>query len=380
LALFAVVAVVVVAVFWNARGALAPFAVGLVLAYILVPLVDRVQRAMPPFLRRARQSRLLAVLVVYVAAGAVLVMVAAAIVPPVVHQAGELVASLPEAVGRLQAAIDEAALTYERALGRVLGESSPEALGPVLKALSPDELLADATGALVQAVRSALQATFRALSGTVSWLLAFVNVPFWMVYLVNDNQRLLGGATALVPAGLKGDVIALATIADTVLAAYIRGQLIIALFLGSLAALTMALLGVPYALLLGVATGILGLIPFLGSILGALVAAVVALSVSGSLAVKAVLAYVIVQQVDNFLITPRTHAEAVALHPAVIMVVLSTAGALLGPVGLLVAVPVTAMARDVVHYSYLRLGASGVPPAAALATVGYEAPAALGAP
>jgi predicted PurR-regulated permease PerM len=178
---------------------------------------------------------------------------------------------------------------------------------------------------------------------------------------------------------MRGDAHALTTIVDRVMAAYIRGQLIIALALGTLSAIALSLLGVPYALLLGVATGVLGMVPFLGAIIAAILAFVVALTESGSTAFKALFAYIVVQQIDNFFITPRTQADAVALHPAVIMIVLVVGQALVGPIGLLVAVPVTAILRDIVHYTYLRVGSDGLAPHDALAEVGYELPPELAA-
>lgn len=371
LALFAVVATLIGLALWRARIALAPFAVGLVLAYILVPLVDRVQRRLPGRLGRAPQSRMLAVLLVYVAVGTAVTLVAAAIVPAAIQQAGELIVSLPTVLVRVQGLLKEAVTSYESGLTRLLGDAPPDSLGPLLEQLAPEEVVADVAGALLTAARAGAEAALRAVSGTLTWMLAFVVIPFWMVYLVSDNQRLLKGATDLVPSPLRGDVQSLATIVDSILSAYIRGQLIIAVFLGSLATVAMALIGAPYALLIGFATGVLGLIPFLGAILGAVVAVVVALTVSVPLAVKALLAYVVVQQIDNFLITPRTHSEAVSLHPAVIMVVLAAGGALLGPVGLLVAVPVAAILRDSIHYVYLRIGSGALSFQEALTTVGY---------
>jgi predicted PurR-regulated permease PerM len=320
-----------------------------------------------------------AVVIVYLAAFVFVAAALTALIPPIVEQAVELLASAPDVLVQAEHVVIESIQSYEVTLERLIGAARLRALTDILAGLAGGEFMGKIAAAGVDAAQATVGTFVRAITGTVSWILGFIVIPFWMVYVMTDAERLQTGTKGLVPANLRGDAHALVTIVDRVLSAYIRGQLIIAIALGTLSAIALALLGVPYALLLGVATGILGMIPFLGAIIAAVLAFVVALTDSPSTAVKALVAYLAVQQVDNFFITPRTQSGAVALHPAVIMLVLVVAQALIGPIGLLIAVPLTAILRDTVHYTYLRLGSDGMPAYEALTTVGYALPPELAA-
>ena len=365
LVLFLLVAGVTAALLWSTRAAMGPFALGLVLAYLLAPLVGRLQRAMPERLRRRTFARPLAILLVYVAAVAALAAVGAAVLPAVLHEAQDLLRQAPTLAENVVAQVRELVDRYYEAAP----PSVREMVDRALDSSAVDRL----TSGAIDAARRMVMGAFGAVSGTVGWLLGMLVVPIWLVYILNDTQRALNGALGLVPRDIRPDVEAVRVICDRVLSAYIRGQLVVAVLLGLMVTLAMTLLGVPYPLLLGFVAGLLGFIPFLGSILGALPAVMVAASQSLRLALLVVLAFVVVQQIDNLFISPRMQARAVALSPALIMVVLVIGQAALGPVGMVVAVPLTAALRDVVHYLYLRVGDDRPSALDALATVGYGA-------
>jgi predicted PurR-regulated permease PerM len=177
----------------------------------------------------------------------------------------------------------------------------------------------------------------------------------------------------MVPHEWRADVEAVRIIVDQVLGAYLRGQLAVASILGVMITIGLTLLQVPYALLLGVATALFALVPFAGAFLGAIPAVLVALLETPQKAVLTILLFIIVQQIDNIFISPKVIGEAVALHPALIILVLLIGGTLFGVPGALIAVPGTAMLRDIVSYLYLRADEhQQVMPTQALAHVGYE--------
>jgi predicted PurR-regulated permease PerM len=369
LLLFLATSLLVLAALWQARGALAPFVFGLAVAYLISPLVGRLHRAMPERLRGLGFSRLLAILVVY---GALLAVVGGALlwlVPAVAGQANELIERAPELYGQAATELNTELQKHGRRLPDSLDVSA--SLGQLLDENA--SILQDLVPRLAAFMRDGAMAALGAISSTISLLLALVVVPIWLIYILNDTGRVLQGALGLIPRGLRSDVEALRIIFDRVLSAYIRGQLIIALILGSLLTIALSLLGVEYAVLLGFLNGVLGFIPFLGSIIGAVPVLAVALLGGPALAGKALVAILIIQQVDGALISPRVQGDSVKLHPALIMVVLVIGQQLMGLLGLLIAVPLTAILRDIVHFAYLRVGEDGPGPVEALATVGYDA-------
>jgi predicted PurR-regulated permease PerM len=121
-----------------------------------------------------------------------------------------------------------------------------------------------------------------------------------------------------------------------------------------LATVALAIIGVPFALVLGLIAGIFEALPYVGPILGAVPAIVVAVLSSPGSALWVAIAFFAIQQVENLILVPRIAGESVKLHPAMVMVVLVIGNELAGFVGMLIAVPVTAVLRDVFKYLYLR--------------------------
>jgi predicted PurR-regulated permease PerM len=130
--------------------------------------------------------------------------------------------------------------------------------------------------------------------------------------------------------------------------------------------------GVDFALLLGLTAGAFEILPYVGPILGAIPALIVAVLQSPMTALWTLVVFLIIQQLENFFLVPRIAGESVKLHPALVMVVLVVGNEALGLWGMLVAVPLTAVIRDVFKYFYLRFADEEVSPMEAMARVRTE--------
>jgi predicted PurR-regulated permease PerM len=122
-----------------------------------------------------------------------------------------------------------------------------------------------------------------------------------------------------------------------------------------MATLALLIIGVPFALVLGIIAGMFEVLPFIGPLLGAIPAVLVALLSDPISAVWVGLAFLAIQQVENLILVPRIAGQSVKLHPAAVMVVLVIGNELAGLFGMLLAVPVAAIIRDVFKYLYLRV-------------------------
>ncbi|MFN8422084.1 MAG: AI-2E family transporter [Anaerolineae bacterium] len=307
--------------------------------------------------------RPVAILLTYAVVGAGLYLGLRLVTAPLLREVGSLAAHSDTIVADVEAFVADRVAEYQRYI--------PADVKEILNFATRDRLAAAALKVWA-VVQQGLQATFGAVSRTLGFVLAMLIIPFWLFYILNDTGRFLSGMLGLIPHDIRPDVEAVRIICDRVLSGYIRGQVIIAFVLGSLFTVLLLVLGVPYAVTLGVLAGCLAIIPFIGTILGAGIATIVALVTSGpALAGKTVLGFVAIQQIDNLFISPRVQGKSVALNPGAIIFVLVIGQAALGPLGLLAAVPLAAILRDVVHYLYLRVGEEPVSAPAALAAVGY---------
>ena len=359
LILFVTVSLLVAAAAWRARDALTPFVFGLSIAYLLAPVVQRVENRMP----RRRWARPAAIGIVYLLAIALLAAVLAVMLPPLLREAQALVEGAPDFFTRL-----------EQRVAEFMRESyaywPPEVRTAIEDAVSSANLQRLALP-LLDTARRALVSGVAAITDTAGFLLGFLIIPIWLFYVLNDATGVLRGAMGLVPSDLRPDAEAIRLIVDRVLSAYIRGQLVIAVIYGTLFTIALILLGVPYSVLLGLFAGLLAIIPIVGTFVGTATAVFVAFLTSSALAVKTFLAFMLVQQVGDYFISPRVQGRAVALSPPLVMLVILAGPHLIGPLGLVLAVPLTAILRDIVHYTYLRVGTSPAGPAKALTDVGY---------
>jgi len=177
---------------------------------------------------------------------------------------------------------------------------------------------------------------------------------------------------AAIPARVETDVRNVLRIVDDILSAYIRGQLLLCLAVGVMSTVGFVVIGLDFAVLLGVMIGLFEFIPFVGPILGAIPALIVAVIQSPITALWTILVIFAVQQAENLFLVPRVAGKSVRLHPALVMFVLVIGNEALGLWGMIIAVPLTAILRDVFKYLYLRFSDEPVSPQEALGRVRTE--------
>jgi len=189
---------------------------------------------------------------------------------------------------------------------------------------------------------------------------SFINIvitiiigPLLGIYILKDSEKLKNLFIRVLPPRLKCQASNIIERINNVGGRYIRAQILVSIIVGILCTLILVILKVDFAVLLGFIAGILNLVPFLGPVLGAIPAALTALFISPLKALLVVLLFIAVQQLDNYVISPNIMKYQVGVHPAIIIFVLIAGGALLGPWGLLIAVPTTAVLQSVLKYYLL---------------------------
>jgi predicted PurR-regulated permease PerM len=338
---FAMSALVVV-LLWLARPVLVPFILGLVLAYLLLPLVHWLERHMPAPLRDRGIARPLSIILTYLLFILIIAGLMAFVVPVMGQQVGTFIERIPQYREQLGNLIEKIQQWYE---GNI-----PDSL----KATIEDNLSEIAQGVLGQ-VQDNLVGMIRTVFGSINFLIGLIIIPFWLFYILQDESRVKTGIMEALHPALRDDVRSLATLVNDVLSAYVRGQLILTLFVGALATIALLIIGVPFAPVLGLIAGIFEVLPNIGPYLGAIPAILVALATRPVSAIWVAAAFFAIQMVENLILVPRISGKSVKLHPALVMLVLVIGGQLAGFWGMLIVVPVTAIVRDVFLYLYLRL-------------------------
>ena len=307
-----------------------PMAFALGLVFLLDPSVR--------WLERRGVSRLVGTFLSFLGLLAVLFALVALVFPTVREQVAEFVERLPDLYVGLVDSLREAALRFGWDIDELLSEGALETWlnDPTNQETIQNLLIGFGSGAgmLIRGVTEA----------AVVALLA----PVLALYLLIDLKRIQANTIGLTPPSHQEEVAFVGGEVGTAMGSFVRGQLLVALIVGILSSIGMWLIDLPFWLLVGIISGLLNMIPFLGPIVGGTLAFMVAL-LNGDpwLGVWAVLIYTGIQQVDNHVITPMIQRTRVHLSPFAIVVALIVGGSVAGLLGVLVAVPVTAAIRIV---------------------------------
>jgi predicted PurR-regulated permease PerM len=183
---------------------------------------------------------------------------------------------------------------------------------------------------------------FGAGKAVVSGAFSTFTVLVLTMYILASKQTMAEAVYRLVPASRRKRVRLLGDEILRRIGAYIAGQVAVAAINAFLTYLMLAILGLDYRLVLALTVGVLGLIPMIGATLGAVLVVLVALFDSWQLALVVLIYYVVYQQVENYVISPRIMSRAVSVPGSVAMIAALAGGTLLGVLGALVAIPVAA--------------------------------------
>ncbi|TNE66958.1 MAG: AI-2E family transporter [Alphaproteobacteria bacterium] len=334
---------VTVLFFYLTRGVLLPFLTGLAVAYFLDPLADRLEaRKVPRSLAAAMVISLFFILI----AGVIL-----AFWPVLQSQLAAAAHTLPKTLAGIRPWISETMQSLSAKLG-------PNVMGDVDSMLGSvsTELLAKLQSLAGEALKGGL-AVFNLLS-------LILIAPVVAFYLLRDWDLLVAKVNGWLPAAAAPTVRDLATKIDTVLAGFVRGQLLVSTTMGVMYAVGWSLVGLQSGIVLGVLAGVMSFVPFVGALFAAIVAVAMAIGQWGfdptHIALVAMI-FVIVQAIEGSFLTPRLVGGRVGLHPVWVLFAVFAGGEIMGFVGVLIAVPAAAAIAVLVRYWIERYMAHYVP-------------------
>lgn len=328
-----VVAILLLAALHVLSPVLLPFAAGMVIAYFLNPVVDKLSAAGLP--------RLLSTILLLLLASAAIVTAIVVLLPPAVEQARSLVAAMPGEVERFKSVIEASARQH-------LGERFPQAQEAFNRAAAG---MADALPALGAGVAQAVWSQGMAAFSFMSLMLVTPLVAF---YALLDWHKILDKVDSWLPRDNADQIRTLAREIDSRISAFIRGQGVVCIVLAAFYAVALSALGLRYGLLVGLLTGIFSFIPFAGWAMGLLTATALAVvqywpEWTPILLVAGV--FLAGQALDAALLSPQIVGSQIGLHPVWLIFSLLVFSYLFGFLGLLVAVPVAAAIGVLVRFA-----------------------------
>jgi predicted PurR-regulated permease PerM len=347
---------VLAAIFWFGREILAPFAVGILIVYLLDPLIERLARIR---VGSRRPPRALLILLVYLAVTLVLVELLLLLIGPLVEQVRAFVKDAPSYVDDLNARLAELTGWWDRL------DVPPDVKEAIDKAVA--DLVANA-GSLVPSI---LRPVFSSVLSFVGSVFGYLIIPVWTFWILKDRPAIVRGFDRAVPAAWRADTWATLGIVRRVFGSWIRGQLVLGLVVGVATFIGLLVLGAfvdpvfsRYAVLLAVIAGVLELLPVIGPIIAAIPAILLGATAGVPGIVAAFLLYLAIQQVENNFLVPKIQGDATDLHPAVVIFSLILGAAVAGLLGAILALPIAATMRDLYVYAFRRAEGMSPPEAA----------------
>jgi predicted PurR-regulated permease PerM len=311
------------------RAALTPVFFALLFAYALEPLVARFEAAHLP--RSLGIAVLLCIAILLL--GLFVFLVLRAVVRDLIELARTVLFGITQLATQVRPWLESHGVPVPPGLAVALDKLSDNALGIASESLAP----------LRDMVSAAVGGTF-SLIGTIG---AIVMVPVFAFYFLHDFEHIVAVVRDLLPLSMRDDVVSMAVQVDRVLADFVRGQLTVMAILAALYAVGYSLIGVPMAVPIGLLAGFLTFIPYVGSavalVFGLLMTLLHFSSWGKILAVICV--YVVIQMADGIVITPRVVGGRLGLSPVWVLFALMAFGQLFGFVGVMLALPMSAVIK-----------------------------------
>jgi predicted PurR-regulated permease PerM len=313
---------VVVAILWLLSDILLPFVAGMALAFFLNPLTN--------WLERWRVRRAVAAMLIVGFVVLVIVFLALLIVPVLVNQILALISNIPAYVARLQGVMIDSEMPWLRQL-----------IGPDDASKTISDIVSQGSGWLAAFLRS-LWSGGRSLISIFSLIVVTPVVAF---YLICDWPQMVATVENWIPLRHRDTVMAVARDIDAAIAGFVRGQTGVCLVLGSFYAVALSLAGLNFGLAIGLISGLITFIPYVGSMTGLVLSVGVAVaqfwpdwqSITTVLGI-----FLFGQFVEGYILAPKLVGENIGVHPVWLMFAMFAFGYLFGFVGLLVAVPLAA--------------------------------------
>jgi predicted PurR-regulated permease PerM len=326
----------VIAAVWallNAKTVLFPIILSIVLAFILHPLVEFFIRCRC-YPLKATVPRGVAVLLAFAVAFTVLVLLVAFVLIPFAHEFERFAGNLPDYMGQVQNLVFQ------------LQQSASEVELPGSVRVLMDEGMSNAAGYSVELGRRFLAGTI----GIASRVIDLVVVPVLTFYFLKDWLSIRDTFINLVPAAQRPKVRQIIVEIGTVISGYIRGQVTVSTIIGLLVFIGMYIFDLNFALTIGLIAALTEFVPIIGPIIGAIPALLIALLTSPLLAVKVVIFYIFIHQLENHIIVPKVMGHSIDLHPVTVILAFLIGAQLFGLAGMILAVPVAAILKVIFYH------------------------------
>mgnify|MGYP000644222483 FL=1 len=298
------------------------------LFYLLNPLVD--------LMEKYKINRVLAISIIFVIIAVLLIIGLAVAIPNLQRQVVIFAQNVPSYIEDADRVIDD-----------LVTKRLPDDFRPQLEQVLA-QFSTQATAWASNISSKAVNWVSAIISGTSQVIVALIIMPFMLFYLLRDGKGLRDYITHFLPNKLREPVGKVLSDVNQQLANYVRGQITVAVIVAIMFIIFFKIIGLRYAVALGVTAGVLNLVPYLGSFLAMLPALVLGLIAGPVMLLKVIIVFIVEQTIEGRFVSPLILGSQLNIHPITILFVLLTSGSMFGIWGVLLGIPIYASAKVVI--------------------------------
>lgn len=310
--------------------------VSIVLAYAINPLINK--------LEEKGIKRLYGVLIIYISILAIFFILAFLIIPRSGKELKRLFTDMPLYFNQLSNLVDNIYKEYSSILGGL-----PPIFNDIEKVIM--ENFAEIQDSLIEGIKSFLGA----IVGMTSKIINIILTPILTLYFLVDKEVFVKKFKKAIPKRFREDTIYLASTIDNSLSKFIKGRLLMSLYVGVFTSVMLWILGVDFAIVIGFITGLFDIVPYIGPFIGYIPALFFAFLESPIKAVWVSILFVFIQWAENNLLGPKILGENMGIHPLVILLSIIIGGGIFGVFGMIIAIPLVAVSKIIYEFILYKL-------------------------
>lgn len=302
-----------------------------IIAYLFNPIIN--------YLEKKKINRLAGVFLLYISILAVLLIFAFLVIPRSSTEIKRLINNMPSYIEKASILFDDLYNRYYYTLGD---------LPPLLHGVQ--QVVMENIVGIENMIMNGVKTFFGGVIKTFSKLVSLILTPILTFYFLVDKKYFKGKIMGYIPSKYREESIVIFREIDDSLSKFVRGKIIMATYVGVATSILLLILGVDFALVIGLLTGIADIIPYIGPFLGFVPAVFIAYFMDPIKALWVTIFFVLIQWVENNIIAPKVIGDTTGMHPLVVLISIIIGGGIFGVLGMVLAVPVVAISIILSRY------------------------------
>ncbi|MFR7873155.1 AI-2E family transporter [Peptoniphilus sp. HMSC062D09] len=335
--------------------------IAIIFAYIIDPIVN--------FLERKGVKRQFGVIIVYISVFLIFAILIISVIPKTINEISNLLTSLPGMVDTLTKNVNNFLTeifakfnielpenfidVYKESNPKVEGDvETPQIVSNILNSMTKtiNDLVAKAQGSLM----GSLSGLFSKVYGALTSAFRLVLIIIFSFYFSVDKEKFTLKVKKSIPNKYRDDLAFLANRIDVALQQFIRGRMLMAIFVGILTMIYLLILRVDFAIIIGLITCVADIIPYVGPLLGCVPAVLFALVDSPAKAFWVLVLFLVVQWVENNILAPKLIGDSTGLNPLLILISIIIGGGIFGVWGMVISVPITSIICILIDFAKIK--------------------------